>query len=224
MYRSSFTATGWGSRALTPDELGVAFGFPSWLRHDGLLVSSFPLVPIQILDGVYAESSPRSRPSNRYPSSLLAALLSRLPCVRKFLSHDWIDASVVTSKAAKRDDAAPPTHLWDARCVLVFPHLGPALPHLRVGVMPRIVYKLFKEFAVYMREHYGSQWASLLVALRFQQIHDRVPLERKRTRGGWRRKFQSIWMVNCCVMERWVATFSHDLRKQPGGNGKAVPL
>jgi hypothetical protein len=50
LYRSSFTSTGWGSRSLPSNELGVAFGLPSWLRR-GLLVSSLPVVPIQILDG-----------------------------------------------------------------------------------------------------------------------------------------------------------------------------
>jgi hypothetical protein len=49
--------------------------------------------------------------------------------------------------------------------------------------MHRTVYELFKEFSVFMSEHYGSQWASSLVLLRSQQIHDRVPLKRKRTRG-----------------------------------------
>jgi hypothetical protein len=34
-----------------------------------------------------------------------------------------------------------------------------------------------------MREHYGSNWASALLLLRSQQIHDRIPLKRKHTRG-----------------------------------------
>jgi hypothetical protein len=106
LYRSSFTATGWGSRSLTPDKLGVAFGFPSWFRHDGLSVSSFPLVPIQILDGCLRGVLPQVTAKQPLPKlSVVNALGTShktwLPRVRKFLSHKWIDASVVTSKAAK---------------------------------------------------------------------------------------------------------------------------
>jgi hypothetical protein len=187
LYRSSFTATGWGSRPLSPDELGMAFGFPSWLQHDGLGASSFPLVPIQILDGCLRGVLPRVTAKQLLPPIALApkSVTSNktwLPRVQKFLSHDWIDASVVTSKGSKRNDAAPPTQLWDACCLLVFPHLASLLPLLWTCLMRRTVYCLFKEFCLFMHEHYGSNWASALVLLRSQQIQDRIP-ERKRTRG-----------------------------------------
>ncbi len=51
VYRSAFSPTGWGLRQLTPDELGIAFGLPSWLRTDDLSVLHFPFVPVQIMDG-----------------------------------------------------------------------------------------------------------------------------------------------------------------------------
>jgi hypothetical protein len=42
---------------------------------------------------------------------------------------------------------------------------------------------LFKELCGFLGEHYGSDWATLLVRLRYDGVHDRVPLARKRTRG-----------------------------------------
>jgi hypothetical protein len=46
-YRSAYSRTGWGFRQLTPDELGIAFGLPSWLRTNDLLVTHFASVPVQ---------------------------------------------------------------------------------------------------------------------------------------------------------------------------------
>jgi hypothetical protein len=134
MYRSSFTATGWGSRQLTVDELGVAFGFPSWLRR-GLTPESFPVVPIQILDrclrGILPQiTSQQVLPTITIAAPVVASTKTWLPALQKFLPNSWIDSSVVTSKAAKRDDALAPTQLWDARSVLVLPHLERALPLL----------------------------------------------------------------------------------------------
>jgi hypothetical protein len=51
-YRPAYSCTGWGLRQLTPDELGIAFGLPSWLRTNDLLATHFPFVPVQIMDGV----------------------------------------------------------------------------------------------------------------------------------------------------------------------------
>lgn len=42
---------------------------------------------------------------------------------------------------------------------------------------------MVKEFCAFMRGHYGADWAFALKELRFKNVHDRVPLERKRTRG-----------------------------------------
>ena len=188
IYRSSFTSTGWGSRSLTPDELGVAFGFPSWLRHAGLSLASFPIVPLQILDGCLRGFLPKVTAKQPLPPiqprhKAVDSDTTWLPGLRQFLSHDWIDGSVVTSKAAKRDDAAPPTHLWDGRCLLVLPHLAPALPILRTCLMLRTAFMLFKEFCGFMTLQYGPNWSVELSLLRKQQVHDRVPLARKRTRG-----------------------------------------
>jgi hypothetical protein len=50
-YCLAFSRTGWGLQQLTPDELGMAFGLPSWLRTNDLLATHFLFVPVQIMDG-----------------------------------------------------------------------------------------------------------------------------------------------------------------------------
>jgi hypothetical protein len=50
IHPTSFYKSGWGIRALTPNELGIAFGFPAWLRAGGLTQDLFPCVPLQIMD------------------------------------------------------------------------------------------------------------------------------------------------------------------------------
>ena len=188
LYRTSFTSSGWGSRSLTVSELGIAFGFPSWLRRDGLAESTFPIVPLQILDGCIRGLLPQVTAKQPLPKIEPAPQAVEnhktwLPRLQKFLSHAWIDSSLVTEKAVKHEDASPPTHLWDQRCLLVLPHLAPALSILRTELMIRTAYQLFKEFCGYMSDHYGCSWARDLCLLRSQELHSRVPLNRKRTRG-----------------------------------------
>jgi hypothetical protein len=153
-YRSSFSCSGWGSRALSDDELGVAVGFPSWLRR-GLQLSFLPVVPIQILDGCLRGILPQITARHVLPTITLAAPAVEshqtwLPLLQKFLPHSWIDSSVVTSKAAKRDDAAAPVHLWDARSLLVLPHMAPTLPILCGALMRQTAHALLTEFRFYL--------------------------------------------------------------------------
>jgi hypothetical protein len=46
-----------------------------------------------------------------------------LPLIGKYLVHSWVDATLVTEKAGKADNAGVPTQLWDqgATLVLVVP-------------------------------------------------------------------------------------------------------
>jgi hypothetical protein len=103
--------------------------------------------------------------------------------VQKLLPHAWIDSSVVTAKVAKADDVLAPTQLWDARSLLVLPHLDQALSLLHRILMQRTAHALLTEFCVFMSKHYGSNWAAALTVLCFQKLHDHVPLHRKCTRG-----------------------------------------
>ena len=170
VYRTSFTHNGWGVRSLTPDELGIAFGLPSWLRLRDLTPAHFPFVPIQILDGclqalcgkehnvVHALETPAPR---HLPKP---ATRTWLPSVDRFLPHTWINDSFVTAKATKRDDAAPPTELWDQRIRLICPTPVGVLSFLRQRLMAVMRRKMLTEFRGYMAATHGVNWESLLSA------------------------------------------------------------
>jgi hypothetical protein len=50
-YHTHYSATGWGSRSLSLDEVGIAFGWPAWARRTNQNEAAFPYVPLQIMDG-----------------------------------------------------------------------------------------------------------------------------------------------------------------------------
>jgi hypothetical protein len=155
VYHSHFSATGWGSQALSTGEIGIVFGLPSWARHDELnLEQTFPFVPIQGMDGCLkailestTATSPLQTPSPQAPATALDR--TWLPAIRKFLPHSWIDAGLVTTKAVKSDVAGVPTHLWDKRCALVLPHVTPALNRLRQLLHWLACTRLLAEFQAY---------------------------------------------------------------------------
>jgi hypothetical protein len=121
VYRSAFSPSGWGLWELTPDELGIAVGLPSWLRNDDLPALHFPFVPVQIMDGCLKALC--ATPTNVIhqlptpkPRSLQAGRNQTwLPELQRYLSHAWINDDYVTAKAAKSDAAEVPTALWDQR-------------------------------------------------------------------------------------------------------------
>jgi hypothetical protein len=150
-FQTSFIASGWGRRNLTLDEIGVAFGFPSWLRLCASSLDVFPVVPIQILDGCL-RALPQATTRHvaivpPLPPALVEASDSTwLPAVERFLPHTWVDASLVTDKAVKHDNADAPTHLWDARCALVCPGSEALLPVLRRGLHAWASRRMLREF------------------------------------------------------------------------------
>jgi hypothetical protein len=137
LYPTHYSAMGWGARTLSTDELGIAFGLAAWARASSLqTIQIFPFVPIQVMDGCLKgllSSSPKLTPLHTPLPQIVKPLSEQtwLPHLQKFLSHTWVDANLVTAKAVKRDNAGVPTHLWDKRCTLVLPHVGPALDRLR---------------------------------------------------------------------------------------------
>jgi hypothetical protein len=148
---------------LTSNELGIAFGLPSWLWHSGQQVLSFPLVPLQILDGCLQGILPLIAAAPVLPMIIPAPIgpdSTRiwLPNLQQFLPHSWIDSLVVTAKAVKHDDAAAPTQLWDTRCTLAMPHIAPALPPLWRGVMHLAAHLVLRIFCGFLTAHYGPTW------------------------------------------------------------------
>ena len=166
-YHTHYSGTGWGTRRLSNDELGIAFGWPAWARKANQDHPSFPCVPVQIMDGLL-KSLVLEAPS----LSLLRTPTPRpsvgpcdrtwLPLIQRFLPHSWVDSSLVTEKAAKRDDARVPTHLWDQRCSLVIPHCMPALPTLRMCLARTLVTRLWEEFRGYLSTTHGPDWQGKL--------------------------------------------------------------
>ncbi len=150
LHPTSFFRSGWGLRPLTMDELGIAFGFPAWLREGGLVPDHFPIVPLQVMDACL-RSVLRTQP---FETPLLAAPTASLPApsvstwfprIQMALPHSWIDASAISDKAAKRDDAAVPTAMWDLRVTLLYPKWTPQqgqtlLLFLRLQCMLRYCY------------------------------------------------------------------------------------
>ena len=89
---------------------------------------------------------------------------SWLPLVQSFLPQDWIDASLVTSKAAKADDAGIWQSMWDARSTLVFPWAVQVLAFLRSRPMGLIQRKLYLELKDHLRSEHGHDWLQRLLA------------------------------------------------------------
>jgi hypothetical protein len=117
VYHSHFSATGWGSRSLTPDEVGIAFGLPAWARHADLKIAqSFPCVSVQVMDACLKPilGRVRSKQALQTPAPQDPAIWQAqtwIPTIQNFLPHSWIDADLVTEKAVKSDGAGVLSHL-----------------------------------------------------------------------------------------------------------------
>jgi hypothetical protein len=188
-YRSAYSRTGWGLRQLTPDELGIAFGLPSWLRTNDLLATHFPFVPVQIMDGcLKALCGTSANVTHQLPTPKPRSLdrgsgKTWLPKLQRFLSHDWINVDYVTSKAAKSDGAEVPTALWDQRILLPLPWAKNVLTFLPTRLLGRLQRKLYYEVRTYLRETYGEHWGYLLHQDRVCR-HQVVLEDRKRLQRG----------------------------------------
>jgi hypothetical protein len=82
-----------------------------------------------------------------------------------YLPHSWVDASVVTAKAVKYDNADAPVHLWDARCLLVFPHAQALLPLLRKWLHGWASCRMLREFRLFLQEKHGYEWLNCLMTI-----------------------------------------------------------
>jgi hypothetical protein len=206
LHPTTYYASGWGKRSLTPDELGIAFGFPAWLRSGGLSAQDFPIVPIQVMDACL-KSVLDTRPFVSPLVPLAATVVSEaasstwLPSIQKFLPNSWIDESTISAKAAKNDDSSVPTAMWDQRITLVFQWAHDKgeniLSCFRRNLMRSYRRRMLADFRYFMNERHGSCWPYRLDACRAKRalIYSNEALlgevgaptgrGRKRQRGGF---------------------------------------
>jgi hypothetical protein len=105
-YQTYMVAGGWGERKLLPAEIRDAFDIPSWL-------SEFPQgsPPIKLLlsclDAVQHRVPPQEKlEAARLPATTATLPVSTyLPLLKRWIPHTWADATLITDKASKADDA-----------------------------------------------------------------------------------------------------------------------
>eukprot|EP00980_Cylindrotheca_fusiformis_P005545 scaffold1173_cov84-Cylindrotheca_fusiformis.AAC.3 len=173
LIHSRFSPSGFGLRSLTPRELFSAWDLPLWSpsppvtrRATASVLQGFPpLSPLlRLADAAVQLLGPPGSPVHGLALAPLPTLdpsdlhRSWLPRLQRWLSHDWIDRSLLTPKAAKVDGADLPTHLWDQRISLLFPCPTAALTRLRSFLFSVACRSLFRSFLRYMRQSHGDLW------------------------------------------------------------------
>jgi hypothetical protein len=121
-YQTYMVAGGWGERKLLPAEIRDAFDIPSWL-------SEFPQgsPPIKLLLSCLDAVQHRLPPQEKLEAARLPATTATLPAstyiplLKRWLPHTWADATLITDKASKADDAEVAFSIWDQRILLAIP-------------------------------------------------------------------------------------------------------
>eukprot|EP00980_Cylindrotheca_fusiformis_P018324 scaffold5977_cov98-Cylindrotheca_fusiformis.AAC.1 len=170
---SRFSPTGFGARSLTARELLLAWDFPLWTPtpvsrpQAANILGRFPPLRIllQLSDAALRVLSSSLSPITGLPLPALAApsapsSKSWLPRLSRWLPHDWIDASLLTPKAAKADGAVVPVHLWDRRISLLFPCSSSTLDCLRRFFFSCACRWVFRSLRLYLRSTHGLLWHS----------------------------------------------------------------
>ena len=117
-------------------ELRSAFDLPLWMRpvealgEQWLLGGVFErMTPLSLFNAILDRTLTMIAPILPSPEAGLVSspvvpsigpdLGVMLPLIGKYLVHSWVDATLVTEKAGKADNAGVPTQLWDQRITLV---------------------------------------------------------------------------------------------------------
>jgi hypothetical protein len=105
----------------------------------------------------------RQLPLYKFPCSTRSLISG----VCRYLSHDWIDVSQVTSKAAKFDYAATAIEMWNKRLILLFPGCtAKSLVVLRTWLLCLVRRNVLKGLRLYLAQEFGTKWHELLVVCR----------------------------------------------------------
>jgi hypothetical protein len=162
---TTFYGSQWGLRCLTCKELCSLFGFAVRLRIGDLSAAAFQVaVPVQLLQAMLL---PLLAPSLSNVCSAVMPMSDKgthESDTRSWLPHSWIDATVVTDRAVKRDDADVPSMLWDQRLMLLYPRCTCRhLDSLRTWALCWIVRRnLLRSFVCYLHATYGGSWSARL--------------------------------------------------------------
>jgi hypothetical protein len=89
---------------------------------------------------------------------------------------------LITEKAAIRDDADVPTHLWDQHCSLILPNSAPVLDILRTALIQKATTCMWSKFHAFLVATHGEDWRKALYAYK-HAASGRFCTTRKRRRG-----------------------------------------
>jgi hypothetical protein len=196
-----------GGRKLIPEEIRDAFDIPSWLL---MFPQVYPIIKLllSLLDTVqHSVTEQDNHVLSRLPIPMSSVPASTyLPLLERWLPHTWADATIITDKAAKTDDAEVAFSIWDQHILLVIPPCtsllqktpseGPSSPpiypvqalnRLRGLGQQKQWRMIFLDFQAFLIEHHGPNWASTLCEARaVQRIRaaSSLPSSLKRSNGG----------------------------------------
>jgi len=165
LYPTHFSATGFGIRSLSAEELSLVFGIPArFISH--FKIGNFPLPPIQILDALLLGWKQISLIESRKirkiefcvptPSPVLDSTPVFLHSIQKALPSAWSSSAPVASKAAKADDAVVSEAMWNNRITMIWPHAHLLIGALRDLVLRRQRRLMYVEFQTYLKNRYGK--------------------------------------------------------------------
>jgi len=163
---SRFFSSGFGVRKLAVHELGGLFGIPR-LLHSSLKFDDFPMVPVQMLDGLlysalqYMEKMKFSgcvRPEKRIrlPTIIPDDAPVVLSELNRVLPSIWAKSGDIAQQAAKHDDAEVDFSKWDLRILSLWPRATFLIPALRSLLLRRQFRALYLEYIAYLKLKFGS--------------------------------------------------------------------
>ena len=194
------TRSKWGVRELTSKEIALCLDAPLWIISNPVLLGLFSqhhaeglIIPLKMLQAPLQSLLVALAPAS--PGPLQANVLtptcsedprgSWLPLLNMWLPHSWVDASSVTAKAAKHDDAEIYTGVWDSRISSVLPCSSATLTTLRTAFFGWWARRVYRSFRAFLVRQYGSAWCSRLTASHLARRAASIPSQRQ---GGEKRK------------------------------------
>jgi hypothetical protein len=177
LYPTHFSRTGWGKRALEPEELRLAFELPddvAWnpeFPHEILPLELFRSVVEVVLEVLIPPVSRTIKRAKFIPEESPAVCEDRtwLPTLGKWLPGSWADTAI-SDRAVKSDGARVDFHTWNQRILLVLPCTVadplPAIQSIEQLAMRYWRRTLIRSFFAYLEHEYGTDWKSKVVSSR----------------------------------------------------------